>query len=156
MSGKAAVEEILSDDDTFPEQYGGNHTLWITFDRYILQMTDKAVLEHGEELSDRHIQMAQSIIKKQFPLLGGLRNTLLQEQIVIGCTVNTIQTVHCNKRKQWVTVTTKWCQSNKVNVYDMLFNKLDFETKGVVKKVFALKRPGNINMVSVQKQQGLK
>ena len=74
MSGKVAVEEILSDDDTFPEQYGGNHTLWITFDRYILQMTDKAVLEHGEELGDRHIQMAQPIIKNQFPLLGGLRN----------------------------------------------------------------------------------
>ena len=48
------------------------------------------MLEHGEELSDRHIQMAQSVIKKQFPLLGGLRNTLLQEQIV---TVNTIQIV---------------------------------------------------------------
>ena len=58
LSGKAAVEKILSDDDTFPQQYGGNHTLWITFDRYILQMTDKAVLDHGEELSDRHIQMA--------------------------------------------------------------------------------------------------
>ena len=27
LSGKAVVEEILSDDDTFPEQYGGNHTL---------------------------------------------------------------------------------------------------------------------------------
>ena len=39
-------------------------------------MTDKAVLEHGEELSDQHIQMAQSIIKKQFPLPGGLRNRL--------------------------------------------------------------------------------
>ena len=41
-------------------------------------------------------------------------------------------------------------------MYDTLFNKVDFETKGVVKKMFALKRPGDINMVSVQKQQGLK
>ena len=107
-------------------------------------MTDKAVLELGEELSDRHIQMAQSIIKKQFPLIGGLCNILLQGQIVIGCTVNTIQRVHCNKRKHWVTVTTKWCQRNKVSVYDTLFDKLDFETKGVVKKMFALKRAGDI------------
>ena len=119
-------------------------------------MTDKAVLEHGEELSDRHIQMAQSIMKKQFPLIGGLRNTLLQGQIVIGCTVNTIQIVHCNKRKHWVTVTTKWCQRNKVSVYDTLFDKLDFETKGVIKKMFALKKAGDINMVPVQKQQGSK
>ena len=58
-------------------------------------MTDKAVLEHEEELSNRHIQMAQSIEKKQLPLIGGLRNTLLQGQIVISCTVNTIQIIHC-------------------------------------------------------------
>ena len=153
LSGKTVVEEILLDDDTCPEQCGGNRTLCITFDRHILQMIDKAVLEHGEELSDQHIQMAQSIVKKQFSLLGGLQNTLLQEQIVIGCTVNTIQIVHCNKRKHWVTVTTKWCQRNKVNVYDTLFNKLDFETKCVIKKMFAL---GDINMVPVQKQQGSK
>jgi len=133
FSGKSLVAEILSDDDTCPEQCTSNNALWITFDRHILQMTDKAVLECGEELSDRHIQMAQSIIKKQFPLLGGLRNTLLQEQVVIGCTVNAVQIVHCNKRKHWITVTTKWCQKNKVNVYDTLFNKLDYETKGVVK-----------------------
>lgn len=75
------------------------------------------------------IQMAEYIINKQFPLIGGLCNTLLQGQIIIGCTVNTIQIVHCNKRKDWVTVTTKWCQRNKVNVYGTLFNKLDFETK---------------------------
>ena len=100
--------------------------------------------------------MAQSIVKKHFPLLGGLQNTLLQEQIIIGCTVNTIQIVHCNKRKHWVTVTSKWCQRNKVNVYDTLFNKLDFETKRVIKKMFALKKAGDINMVPVQKQQGSK
>ena len=52
LSGKTVVEEILSDDDTCPEQCGGNRKLCITFDRHILQMTDKAVLEHGEELSD--------------------------------------------------------------------------------------------------------
>ena len=156
LCDKTLVEEIFSDDDSCPEQCHGNLTLWITFDRHILQMTDKAALEHGEELSDRHIQMAQSIMKKQFLLIKGLRNTLLQGQIVIGCTVNTIQIVHCNKRKHWVTVTTKWCQRNKVSVYDTLFDKLDFETKGVMKKMFALKKAGDINMVPVQKQQGSK
>jgi len=38
----------------------------------------------------------------------------------------------CNKRKHWITVTTKWCQRNKVSVYDTLFEKLDCETKGVI------------------------
>ena len=157
FSGKSLVAEILSDDDTCPEQCTSNNALWITFDRHILQMTDKAVLECGEELSDRHIQMAQSIIKKQFPLLGGLRNTLLQEQVVIGCTVNAVQILHCNKRKHWITVTiVQMVSKNKVNVNDTLFNKLDYETKGVVKKLCALKRTGDINMIPIQKQQGSK
>ena len=51
LSGKTLVEEIISDDDTYPEQCHSNHTLWITFDRHVLQMTDKTVLEQ-EELSD--------------------------------------------------------------------------------------------------------
>ena len=71
------IEEIFSEDDSCPKKCHSDLTLWITFDRHILQMTDKVVLENGE-LSDRHIQMAQSIVKKQFPLMGGLRNTLLQ------------------------------------------------------------------------------
>ena len=73
MSGKTLVEKIISDDDTYLEQGHSNPTLWIMFDRHILSMTDKAVLEQAE-LSDRYIQMAQSIIKKQFPLLEGLHN----------------------------------------------------------------------------------
>ena len=77
LSGKTLVEEIISDDNTYLEQCHSNPTLWITFDRHILSMTDKEVLEQ-EELSDRYIQMAQSIIKKQFPLLEGLHYTLLQ------------------------------------------------------------------------------
>lgn len=82
LYGKTLVEEIFSDDDSSPEQCCGNRTLWITFDRHILQMTDKTVLEH-RELSDRHIQMAQSIMKKQFPLIGGLCNTLLQGRLLL-------------------------------------------------------------------------
>ena len=108
MSGKTLVEEIISDDNTYLEHYHSNPTPWITFDRHILLITDKAVLE-PEELSDHYTQMAQSIIKKQFPPFEGVHNTLLQGQIVIGCTANAFQIVHCNKRHQWITVITKWC-----------------------------------------------
>ena len=53
-------------------------------------------------------------------------------------------------------MTTKGCQRNKVSVHDTLFDKLDFETKGVIKKMSALKRAGDIVMIPVQKQQGSK
>ena len=68
LSGKTLGKKIISDVDTYLKQCLENPTLWITFDRHIIPMTDKAVLAR-EELSDRHIQMARFIIKKQFPLL---------------------------------------------------------------------------------------
>ena len=43
----------------------------------MLDITDKRIIEHGDELTDKHIQMAQN----QFPLLGGLQNTLKQLQL---------------------------------------------------------------------------
>ena len=43
----------------------------------MLDITDKSIIEHGDELTDKHIQMAQN----QFPLLGGLQNTLKQRQL---------------------------------------------------------------------------
>ena len=71
--------------------------------------------------------MAQYCIKKQFPLIGELYSTLMQEKVVIGCTVNTIQIIHCQKRKHWITVSTKSCEAGQVNVYDTAFDKLDSE-----------------------------
>ena len=99
--------------------------------------------------------MAQYCIKKQFPLIGGLHSTLMQEKVVIGCTTNTIQVIHCQKRSHWITVSTKWCQAGQVNVYDTAFDKLDSESRRIVKAMFSLKSANNIHMVPVQKQQGV-
>ena len=52
-------------------------------DRHV---SDKMIIESGE-LSDNML-MAQYCIKKQFPLIGGLHSTLMQEKVVIGCTTN--------------------------------------------------------------------
>ena len=59
--------------------------------------------------------MAQYCIKKQFPLIGGLHSTLMQEKVVIGCTTNTIQVIHYQKRSHWITVSPKWCEAGQVN-----------------------------------------
>ena len=42
------IEKIFTEDNSCPEQCHSDLTLWITFDWHILQMTDKAVLEHEE------------------------------------------------------------------------------------------------------------
>ena len=45
-----------------------------------LKLIDIAVIEQGEEMTDKHMQMAQHIAKFQFPLTGGLQSTLLQQK----------------------------------------------------------------------------
>ena len=153
---KVVLEKVLDDNDDDSEVETGNwptDPTWVTYDRHVLRMSDKIIIESGE-LSDKHISMGQYCIKKQFPLIGGLNSTLLQEKIVIGCTANTIQVIHCQKRRHWITVSTKWCKAGQLNVYDTAFDKLDSQSRRLVKTMFSLKSADSICMVPVQKQQG--
>jgi len=73
----------------------GDTEIWVQYDRRRLNVNDKIILQRGDELSDKHIQFAQKLIKEQFPLIGGLFSTLFQEkcynlhdgsiQIILDC-----------------------------------------------------------------------
>ena len=135
-----------------PEQ----SALWTTFERCVFQVSDKVLIENGAELTDKHMQFAQCMIKKQFPSVGGLNSTLLQDKppSLGSRTANTIQIVHCKKRRHWITVSTKWCQGDHVAVYDSVFVRLDAETRTTIKKMFRLKKTKDIIMMPMQKQYG--
>ena len=94
------------------------------------------------------------MIKKQFPSVGGLYSTLLQDKpSSLGSrTANTIQIVHCKKRRHWITVSTKWCKGDQVAVYDSIFVRLDAETRTTIMKMFQLKKTKDIIMMPMQKQ----
>lgn len=49
--------------------------------------------------------------------------------------LDTIQVVHCKKRKHWITVSTKWCRGDQVAVYDFVFTKLDAGTRMTIMKM---------------------
>ena len=86
----------------------------------------------GNELSDTHINMAQSLLKAQFPLLNGLKSTLLQgkQQTFTEDEVkNKLQIIHCLERHHWIVATSVKCASGQVHVVDSLFKSLDNETK---------------------------
>ena len=50
-------------------------------------------------------------------------------------------------------VSTKWCQAGQVNVYDTAFDKLDSQSRRLIKAMFSLKSADSICMVPVQKQR---
>ena len=93
-------------------------------------------------------------VKKQFPSVGGLNSTLLQDKpSLFGFrTANTIQIVHSKKRRHWITVSTKWCKGNQVAVDDSVFMRLDAETRTTIIKMFRLNKTKDIIMTPKQKQ----
>ena len=44
-----------------------------------LRYSDKAIIEEGEKLSDRHMYAAHKLLSGEFPSLEGLQSTLLAE-----------------------------------------------------------------------------
>ena len=54
--------------------------VWITYNRNILKHSDKKITEDGSQLTDKYIRLVQTLIKGQFPKIGGLQSTLLQER----------------------------------------------------------------------------
>ena len=112
----------------------------------------------GNELSDLHINMAQNLLKAQFPEFNGFRSTLLQEkELPVQSTddvKNKVQIIHCNKRHHWIVATTVKYENSQVLVIDSLYKSLDDETKGTVCRLFQSKIPPVIKVVNPQRQKG--
>ena len=131
--------------------------VWITHGNHTLKLSDKMAIEQGGEMTDKHMQMAQHLVRIQFPVVGGLQSTLLQQKKKKGTwTMSTVQIIYCNKRSHWITATIKFCKPGQVNIYDSMFNKLDAETRTIVKQMFGLKKADDISMVAMQCQKGSK
>jgi len=132
---------VLNDLGKLMDNDLNQSAVWVTYQRYTLQVGDRVAIEIGKQLSDKHINFAQCMIKNQFSSVGGLKSTLQQVTKVKGQrTANSIQIVHCKKREHWITVSTKWCKSNQVIIYDSAFTKLDAENRSTILHVFCLKK----------------
>ena len=133
--------------------------LWVKCGRHTLKKADKEIIESGSELTDRHIQYAQQLIKNQFSTIGGLHSTLFQSQSRESLPDNSIQVIYCSARHHWIVVSNMECKKGVVNVYDSLFTFLDDETVAIVKNYFgdkSAKRKVKYNMAKVHKQKGTK
>ena len=54
--------------------------VWLRLGGIVLKLTEKNIITSGGKLTDLHMDFAQKLMKKQFPLLKGLRSTLLQSR----------------------------------------------------------------------------
>ena len=65
----------------------------------------------GQEVSDNEINLAQWLLKVQFPKLKGLKSTLYQEKEQ-SLMENDVINNHCNSHHHWIVATTEGCSLN--------------------------------------------
>ena len=95
--------------------------------------------------------MAQSLLKRQFPEIAGLRSTLLQtkEQPKGESDTNKLQIVH-SRGDHWIVAST--ILATKVNVYDSVYRTVDRNTSKIIKNLFP--SSASTELVRINRQTG--
>ena len=111
----------------------------------------------GEKLSDLDINLAQRLLKAQFPQLQGLQSTLLQDnKITVSdkSVQNKLQIIHCKDRDHWVVGTTIGCDKDEMKIYDSYYCTIDRPTKVIIHNLFSASEALKIKVLRPQKQTG--
>ena len=134
-----------------------NLETWIALDDAKLTLTeeDKRRIVEGDELTDKHINFAQALIKKQFKNINGLSLTFLfsaYRGAMFSTGHPTLQIVH-TRGSHWIVATTnELC--TKVFVYDTLYSDVTHDTKRLITEMFGMSQIEVVH--GLQKQKGMK
>ena len=117
-------------------------------------MQDRDSIIAGEKLNDMFINVAQRLLKAQFPKIKGLCSTLLQgrkRRTVFE--ENMVQIVH-SRGNHWITATSANVKTdNQVNVFDSLYDDIDEGTSNIISNVFG---PSAVPCsIKIHKQSGV-
>ena len=101
-----------------------------------LTRDDREDILKGKRLSDRVINAAQAMMKRQFPDQNGLRDTVVLEgaQAWNDVPQRFIQIVFDSSRKHWVCVSNKFTDGT-VEIYDSLPTKKFAVSRSVMRQV---------------------
>ena len=153
---KKESEIIDLDKEKVKESMDSDVPKWIEFENASLTIQDKDFLTKGEWLSDRHVTMAQLLVKSKFPHLNGLRTTLEQKKPLDEPNDKVLQVIHINNN-HWALISTFGCQENAVKLYDSLSGSIGFQTIDTVASLFRFDAPMfSINSMNVVRQTGTK
>ena len=125
---------VVCDDDNHIH----SSEIWLCRERYVLRMTDRYNIVSGAQLTDRHIDFSQLILKEQFQSIHGFQSTLLlaNKPAPVTNKTNCLQIMHC-RNNHWITVSTIGCTTtNTVHVYDSLYFSVDNVTMNLLRILF--------------------
>ena len=127
---------------------------WVQANRCTLTLADKkTLLTFGSSLTDKHVNYAQALLRRQFTYnVTGLQSTLLQYKPLIKKWDEGLQIIHCHGC-HWVVAHKEAVCTDIVKVYDTLYDGADDVIKTVLLNLFAFSIHGpTIEMIPMQKQ----
>lgn len=123
-----------------------------------LQLTqeDKQVVSKGKWLTDSVITAAQKLMKRKYPHIGGLQNTVLAETLSFDVQRGQFVQVLNVSRSHWITVSNIGCKPAAIAVYDsMPSGYIPRRTKDVIASiVFSNEKAITLQFIAVQSQHG--
>ena len=123
---------------------------WLTINATTLYQSDKDILLGEGWLNDQQIYIAQCLIKKQFPNVGGLQPTVLQTHMK-PLPTGFLQVLHTDG----ITLSMFNCDAAVIAVYDSKYTSVSESTPTILAKMVYTDRPFfSIKMASVSKQSG--
>ena len=126
---------------------------WVQLGGIVLTSSDKENILAGEKLNDCQINMAQGLLKQQFPEVTGLNSTLLQAKKGHKQQDNKhkIQIVH-SRGDHWLVASGVLSSRDEVKVYDSIYRTLDRTTKNIISNLFPCS--SSIELVKINRQTG--
>ena len=128
---------------------------WVKTGCISLLISHKKKILNGDELNDAIMSFAQKLLKKQFPNINGLQNTLLQAKKNMDTSgLQRLQVIH-SRGNHWIIASTVHDEGpDKVMIYDSLYDNIDAGTCAVICDLFG---PAAVpEIVKVHKQQGVR
>ena len=74
---KVDTVQTVYEDEDFEVKMSKNGD-WVQCQDIVLSKVDRDIISNGQKITDRHINYAQRLLKRQFPLLNGLKLSLCQ------------------------------------------------------------------------------
>ena len=107
----------------------------------MLTKQHKSQLYGGHLLNDIHIGATQALIKIQFPEVGGLKNTVLQNSNYLQPFegLKNLQVVHMSDINHWIVISTVGCNADEIKIYDSLQTTLTLETEQLLLDICSLR-----------------
>ena len=126
--------------------------VWLKMCRAQLSEADRmTLLTFGCQLNDKHVNLAQKLLRNQFPNIKGLTSTLTQTQGSQAKINSVIQIIFCH-RNHWITVSNV-NSSGSIMVYDSVYTCISEEVKGIILSLFYYDDSTSLSLAPMQKQE---